>query len=153
MEPNPVTLFAALAHDTRLRCLVLLARQEELCVCDLTSALGLSQPHISRHLAHLREAGWVTDRRDGVWVYYRIAQGLPPWALQVLDHSARGMAGHSPFAQDLLAVTGWPRSGPASCAAQPPEVTACAGRGPQLTLISVILYDPCMRPTTDIEGA
>jgi ArsR family transcriptional regulator len=116
MDSNPVTLFAALANDTRLRCLVLLARRGELCVCDLTATLGLSQPHISRHLAQLREAAWVQDRREGVWVYYRIAPGLPPWAVQVLAESARGLAGQAPFAQDDSALTGRPRSGPASCA-------------------------------------
>ncbi|MGB5736079.1 MAG: metalloregulator ArsR/SmtB family transcription factor, partial [Thiohalocapsa sp.] len=47
--------FSALANDTRLRCLLLLSRHAELCVCELTHALGASQPHISRHLAQLRE--------------------------------------------------------------------------------------------------
>jgi protein-tyrosine-phosphatase/DNA-binding transcriptional ArsR family regulator len=122
MDPAPVTLFTALANETRLRCLVLLARHGELCVCDLTAALGLSQPHVSRHLAQLREAGWVQDRRDGVWVYYRIAPDVPPWALQVLAHSAGGLAGQFPFAQDDLALTGRPRSGPARCATRPTDL-------------------------------
>ncbi|MGE5154698.1 MAG: metalloregulator ArsR/SmtB family transcription factor [Bdellovibrio bacteriovorus] len=92
MQPSPVALFAALANATHLRCLLLLARRGELCVCELTDALGLSQPHVSRHLAQLREAGWVADRRHGVWVYYRIAPGLPPWARMVLGESARGLS-------------------------------------------------------------
>ncbi len=85
---DPPDFFAALANDTRLRSLMLLSRQSELCVCELTHALGLSQPHISRHLAQLREAGLVSDRREGVWVYYRINRELPAWALQVLEQTA-----------------------------------------------------------------
>ena len=119
MEPSPVTLFAALANDTRLRALLLLARHGELCVCDLTTVLGLSQPHVSRHLAQLREAGWVQDRRQGVWVYYRISPELPPWAVQVLGHSARGLTGQAPFARDALVLAGRPRSGPAACSMPP----------------------------------
>ncbi len=122
MDSDPVTLFAALANATRLRCLVLLAGHGELCVCDLTAILGLSQPHISRHLGQLRESGWVTDRREGVWVYYRISADLPSWALEVLGRSARGVAGVEPFAQDALALGRRPRSGPASCASAPPPV-------------------------------
>ena len=64
--------FAALGNDTRLRCLVLLEREGELCVCELTHALGIIQPVVSRHLAVLREAQIVVDRREGVWIHYRI---------------------------------------------------------------------------------
>jgi ArsR family transcriptional regulator len=47
--------FKMLADSTRLRCLLLMQAEGELCVCELTHALNLSQPKISRHLAHLRE--------------------------------------------------------------------------------------------------
>ncbi|BCU06976.1 hypothetical protein Atep_16530 [Allochromatium tepidum] len=69
---TPRDLFTALAQDTRLRCLLLLATQGELCVCELTQATGVVQPHVSRHLAQLRELGLVQDRRDGLWVHYRL---------------------------------------------------------------------------------
>ncbi|MGB5832960.1 MAG: metalloregulator ArsR/SmtB family transcription factor [Thiohalocapsa sp.] len=109
--------FAALANDTRLRALIMLSRQGELCVCELTHALSLSQPHISRHLAQLRETGLVTDRRDGVWVYYRINEELPPWALQVLGQTARGVASGAPFCDDAEALEKMPnRPGAARCA-------------------------------------
>jgi DNA-binding transcriptional ArsR family regulator len=65
-------LFQALAHPVRLRILDLLSRQEA-CVCHLTAALGQRQPYISQQLATLREAGLVTDRRDGTLIYYRLA--------------------------------------------------------------------------------
>ncbi len=113
----PADFFAALANDTRLRSLMLLSRQPELCVCELTHALGLSQPHISRHLAQLREAGLVSDRREGVWVYYRINRELPAWALQVLEQTARGVASGVPFRDDAAALAEMPnRPGAARCA-------------------------------------
>jgi DNA-binding transcriptional ArsR family regulator len=65
-------LFQALAHPVRLRILDILARQEA-CVCHLTAALGQRQPYVSQQLAALREAGLVTDRREGTLIYYRLA--------------------------------------------------------------------------------
>ena len=68
-----VQLFKALADETRLRILNLLVRGE-LCVCELTGVLGIGQSKASRHLAYLRNAGLVNDRRDGAWMYYSLAQ-------------------------------------------------------------------------------
>jgi len=65
-------LFKALGDETRLRIVALLSHGE-LCVCHLEDALGLSQPHVSRHLGILRMAGVVEHRREGSWVYYRVA--------------------------------------------------------------------------------
>ena len=114
---TPPDFFAALANDTRLRSLILLSRQPELCVCELTHALGLSQPHISRHLAQLREARLVSDRREGVWVYYRINRELPAWALHVLEKTAAGVASGEPFRDDAAALAEMPnRPGAARCA-------------------------------------
>ena len=67
-------LFKALSDETRLRILALL-RDGELCVCDLMAILELPQSTVSRHLAYLRNAGWVEDRRQGMWMYYRLAAG------------------------------------------------------------------------------
>jgi ArsR family transcriptional regulator, arsenate/arsenite/antimonite-responsive transcriptional repressor len=66
-------LFRALADETRVRIVALLSHGE-LCVCHLIKALELSQPNISRHLGILRMAGVVDARRDGTWVYYRLAE-------------------------------------------------------------------------------
>ncbi len=65
-------LFKALSDETRLRILALLA-EGELCVCDLMATLDLPQSTVSRHLAYLRNAGLVDDRRQGIWMYYRLA--------------------------------------------------------------------------------
>ena len=65
-------LYKGLADETRLRILALLLSEGELCVCDIIAALQLPQSTISRHLAYLRKAKWVTDRRCGLWIYYSI---------------------------------------------------------------------------------
>lgn len=109
--------FSALANDTRLRCLVLLSRHIELCVCELTHALGASQPHISRHLVQLRELGIVSNRREGLWVYYRINRALPSWAKAVLRETASGTTDSSPFTEDEVALAAMAnRPGAARCA-------------------------------------
>jgi ArsR family transcriptional regulator len=104
MALEPSTVFTALAHDTRLRCLLLLLRHRELCVCELTRALGASQPHVSRHLAHLREAGLVSDRREGLWIHYQLAPDSPGWVRKVLQATAQGVREESPFAEDTEAL-------------------------------------------------
>jgi ArsR family transcriptional regulator len=79
--------YKCLADDTRLRCLLLILTENELCVCELIAALEESQPKISRHLALLREAGILVDRRQGQWVFYRLNPRLPEWATQILSLS------------------------------------------------------------------
>jgi ArsR family transcriptional regulator len=74
-----------LADETRLRLVLLIVDQDELCVCELISALQISQPKISRHLALLRQSGLLLDRRQGQWVYYRPNPDLPAWATQSID--------------------------------------------------------------------
>ena len=69
-------VFKALADSTRLEMLALLASHGELCVCDLQQVLGIIQSKTSRHLQYLKHAGLLTDRREGLWVHYRIAPGL-----------------------------------------------------------------------------
>ena len=85
---TPVAFFKLLADTTRLRCLLLMQSESEICVCELTAALQISQPKISRHLAALREAGLVVDRRQGTWVFYRLNEALPGWAKQILAAAA-----------------------------------------------------------------
>jgi ArsR family transcriptional regulator, arsenate/arsenite/antimonite-responsive transcriptional repressor len=65
-------LFQALGDATRLRILGLLLAGE-ICVCEIHETLRISQPKASRHLAYLRRSGLVATRRQGLWVYYRLA--------------------------------------------------------------------------------
>jgi len=77
-------LFKALADETRLEILALLVQRDELCVCRFEEALGITQSKASRHLRYLLNAGLVSDRRDGVWVHYRIAADLPAEQAELL---------------------------------------------------------------------
>ena len=72
-----------LADPTRVR-LLLLLDYEELSVAELAAIMQLAQPRVSTHLSRLREAGLVSDRRDGVFVYYRITQQPPNAPLEEL---------------------------------------------------------------------
>ncbi|MAM89258.1 MAG: transcriptional regulator [unclassified Hahellaceae] len=84
MTMSPPELFKCLADETRVRIVLLVARESELCVCELTEALEVSQPKISRHLAQLRACQLLEDRRQGQWVYYRLHPQLPEWARAVV---------------------------------------------------------------------
>lgn len=84
---EPVTFFKCLADDTRLKALLLIQHQQELCVCELMVALGESQPKVSRHLAQLRKAKLLLDRKHRQWVYYRINHELPAWILNTLQQT------------------------------------------------------------------
>lgn len=68
-----VDLYKALAHPSRLRILALL-REGELCVCQINAVIGLAGSTLSEHLAELRRAGLLTERKDGRWVYYTLSQ-------------------------------------------------------------------------------
>jgi len=82
---NPVDFYKCLADETRLKCLLLIEQEGELCVCELMTALGESQPKISRHLAQLRKSGLLVDTRRAQWVFYHINPDLPSWAKTVLS--------------------------------------------------------------------
>jgi ArsR family transcriptional regulator len=64
-------LFHALSDRTRLSILQRL-RLGERCVCDLTDAMDAAQSRLSFHLKVLKDAGLVTDRRQGRWMYYTL---------------------------------------------------------------------------------
>jgi len=68
-----LNLFKALSDETRLRIMVLLS-EKELCVCHLEWALGLTQAKVSRHLNVLRNAELVQNRREGLWIFYSLAE-------------------------------------------------------------------------------
>jgi ArsR family transcriptional regulator len=78
------TLLGALADPTRLQMAHLLARTDELCVCDFTAAFDVGQPTVSHHLRVLREAGIVTSRKAGQWVYYTLDRTALKWLVGTL---------------------------------------------------------------------
>ncbi|OIO78596.1 MAG: transcriptional regulator [Hydrogenophilaceae bacterium CG1_02_62_390] len=81
--------FGILSDTTRRRLLSLFLVQGELCVCELTAALDMPQPKTSRHLAIMREAGLLSLRREGTWIFYRLDPQLPLWAYRILETLAR----------------------------------------------------------------
>jgi len=114
---DPSSLFKALSDTTRLRCLSLLVSHDELCVCELTHALALPQPKVSHHLAALRKTGLVSDRREGLWIYYRLNPRMPQWVVEVIRATAEGNKTEEPFAGDIAALSEMPnRPGGIRCA-------------------------------------
>ena len=81
-------MLKGLSDPIRLKVIEQLGAGER-CVCDLTTDLHLSQSRLSFHLKVLREAGLISDRQSGRWVYYR----LRPEALQALQQWLHGLQG------------------------------------------------------------
>ena len=74
----------ALADESRLRMLMALGLGE-LCVCQLTELLGLAMSTVSKHLSVLHQAGLVTVRREGRWMYYSLpGKGAPSAAREAV---------------------------------------------------------------------
>jgi ArsR family transcriptional regulator len=95
-------LYRALADETRLRILALLAPPAdapleaagEVCVCHIHESLGVPQPTVSRHLAYLRRSRLVEARRQGIWMHYRVARPANPVVRAVLDAAVHAL-GHA----------------------------------------------------------
>ena len=98
---SPAQFFKCLSDDTRLRCVTLLQKEGKLCVCELTTALDLSQPKISRHLAYLRQCGLLQDSREGQWVFYQINSKLPNWTSSLLLNALLAVELTDSFKSDL----------------------------------------------------
>jgi len=73
---NIALIFQSLDEPIRLRILALLLEEDELCVCDLVAVLKLPQSTVSRHLSLLKNAGWLKDRREGLWTHYSVDRTL-----------------------------------------------------------------------------
>ena len=96
-----VNVYRALGDETRLRILALL-RAGEVCVCHLHGGLRQPQPTISRHLAYLRKTGLVEARRQGVWMYYRLAAPQSLIVRQVLDAALHALSHADVTASDAV---------------------------------------------------
>jgi ArsR family transcriptional regulator len=70
-HPTFLLRFQAVAEETRLSIVRLLSDGER-CVCELQGELGAAQSRLSFHLRKLKEAGVISDRRQGRWIYYRL---------------------------------------------------------------------------------
>ena len=98
---DTAAILKAFGEDTRLRVLRLISTQE-LAVYELVSTLDMPQSRISRHLAVLRHAGLVRDRREGNWIYYRmVSEELPPSAKAVWEAICSHQRDSEFFPEDL----------------------------------------------------
>jgi len=102
---NPESLFNVLSDPTRLRALMLIQSDGELCVCELTHALQESQPKVSRHLALMRDSGIVESRREGTWMHYRLSSSLPEWGRDIIGCSHARLADLAAFRRDAQRLT------------------------------------------------
>jgi len=101
--------FKVVADEARLKMLWLLFNNEELCVCDIMETLDITQSKASRHLATLRHAGLVTDRKVGAWSYYSLRPVENELARAQLDALRASMATHAGAAAVLGALKTWLR--------------------------------------------
>ena len=113
MDVRPVSrVLKAVADESRLRIVALLSHGE-LCVCDIESALGLSQPNASRQLGLLRSAGVVEPRRDGNWIYYRLAPQTHEACKQLLRTLVKSFADQGQLRKDIARLL--KARGPGAC--------------------------------------
>ena len=94
-------LIKAFADPVRLRLLNLLGGGREVCVCHLHEALELLQPTVSRHLAWLRKERLVVGRKEGLWVYYRLASPRTKLHRALLASVETGLGDLDVFRRDL----------------------------------------------------
>ena len=99
--------FKVLSDEARLQILWLLFNHEELCVCDIMEALGITQSKASRHLATLRHAELVSDRRDGAWSHYSVRTPESDLEREQLEFLRAKLADHAGAARVLQSLHGW----------------------------------------------
>jgi ArsR family transcriptional regulator, arsenate/arsenite/antimonite-responsive transcriptional repressor len=105
--------FKVLADEARLQILWLLFNHRELCVCDIMEALGITQSKASRHLATLRHADLVVDRREGAWSYYSLRAPESDLERKQLESLRAELTNHTGAALVLRALHEWlERKGP-----------------------------------------
>lgn len=113
---DPGFLFTILSDLTRLRIVMLIQQSQELCVCEIMYALDESQPKISRHLAYMRRNGFVTSRREGTWMHYRIASALPAWGKKIIADTCRHLHPLEVFKADARRLNQMPNRPGLQCA-------------------------------------
>lgn len=79
-----LNIMKALSDENRIRALMMLTGGE-LCVCQIIEMLGLAPSTVSKHISILRQAGLVETRKEGRWVYYRLADREAQTVHEILD--------------------------------------------------------------------
>jgi ArsR family transcriptional regulator, arsenate/arsenite/antimonite-responsive transcriptional repressor len=95
-----IAVLKALADENRVRALMALVPQE-LCVCQIVELLGLAPSTVSKHMAILKQARLVGSRKEGRWMFYRLAEGdVPAEAKQMTALVAQLLADDSQSRED-----------------------------------------------------
>ncbi len=99
-----INIIKSLADGNRLRVIMALETYNELCVCQITEILGIATATVSRHMSVLQNAHLVKSRKEGRWVYYRLAETFPTQLLQWLKKAASNAQEISRDQQKLKSV-------------------------------------------------
>lgn len=102
MSIDLIHMLRALSDPTRLRLLNLLADKGNVCVCDLERAIETGQANVSRHLAYLKNAGWVQPHRERTWVFYSLRPDLGEAATTILTALRKEWEGQDLFRADRV---------------------------------------------------
>ena len=97
----PHEFFKMMADETRLRCLLLLSRNNRLCVQQLVDALDESQPKVSRHLAQMRTMGILTTSREGQWIFYSVSTELSGWMTKIIRNLGQSNCLKEQYGEDI----------------------------------------------------
>ncbi|MFH1502843.1 MAG: metalloregulator ArsR/SmtB family transcription factor [Candidatus Eisenbacteria bacterium] len=101
-----IKIAKALSDEGRVR-VVMALRARELCACEIVELLGLSTSTVSRHMSVLQSAGLVEGRKNGRWVYYRLADdGAHPGARGALEWVTSRLSKDATTLEDEVRVTG-----------------------------------------------
>jgi ArsR family transcriptional regulator len=92
--------FKVLSDETRLRCLILIFENYEICVCELMHALALPQSKISRHLSLIKLNGLINQRREGQWVLYSINPNMSKFKINIIKATIDELKNTIPFKED-----------------------------------------------------
>lgn len=98
-----VLLAKAFSDPTRVRILAAL-RKSELCVCELADAMELSLSTLSTHLQTIRQAGVISTRREGKWIYYALDPEHAPLVDSLFEHYAGALAGDRRLKRDAQRI-------------------------------------------------
>jgi ArsR family transcriptional regulator, arsenate/arsenite/antimonite-responsive transcriptional repressor len=101
------SFFKVLADEARLNMLWLLLNHRELCVCDFMAVLEVTQSKASRHLRILHNAGLVTDRRAGLWIYYSLQSATDDFARAFLETLSSNLASRHEAIELLKKLDVW----------------------------------------------
>jgi ArsR family transcriptional regulator len=100
-----IKILKALADENRLRIVSLLKFKQDLCVCEITVIIGLSQPTISSHLKKLEEAGIVSFSKDGPWVNYSLNKEMEAEVGNLINSISHAVHADKKIKSDILKVS------------------------------------------------